>query len=67
MILFGLVLMMASAVFGNSREWYCKHVKDNFQICHKNDKGITRSPRECRCENMQFAKDDGSCKILSLI
>jgi len=57
MTVFGLVLMMACAVFG-TREWYCKLEKDKYQICHNNIKGKAKSPSECRCENMQFVRND---------
>jgi len=63
MTVYGLVLMMACAVYGNSSEWYCKHEKNKYQICHKNRDGIATSPRECRCENMQFSKHDGSNEL----
>ena len=67
MTVFGLVLMMACTVFGITREWYCKLEKDKYQTCHKNIKGRATPPSECRCENMQLAKSDGSCKFLLLI
>ena len=56
--------MMACTVFGITREWYCKLEKDRDQICHKNKEGIATPPSECRCENMQFAKNDDPCKFL---
>ena len=63
MVFFGLVLMLACATVDSSREWYCKIARDNYQICHKNPDGISDPPKECKCENMKFAKSDGSCKF----
>ena len=63
MVFFGLVLMLAYAAVDGSREWYCKIEQDKYQICHKNPNGIPEPPNECKCENMKFAKSDGSCKF----
>jgi len=67
MVLFGLVLMLACATIDarKSREWYCKIESDSYQICHNTNsaKGESKPPKECKCENMQFVKNDGSFQL----
>jgi len=63
MVFFGLVLMLAYAAVDASREWYCKMEQDKYQICHKNPDGIPEPPNECKCENIKFAKSDGSYEL----
>jgi len=63
MVFFGLVMMLVYAAVDASREWYCKIDKDHYQICHKNKDGIPDPPSRCKCENMKFAKSDGSFEL----
>lgn len=65
MVLFGLVLTLACAAIDarKSREWYCQLESDKYQICHKNPNGTASPPDECKCENMQFVKNDGTFEL----
>jgi len=63
MVFFGIVLMLAYEAVNASREWYCKLEDNKYQICHKNPNGIPEPPNECKCENMKFAKSDGSFEL----
>ena len=69
MVLFGLVLMLACAAIDarKSREWYCQMESDYYQICHKDITGKATSPDECKCENMQFVRNDGTCKFYLIL
>ena len=65
--LFGFVLMLAHAILASNDEWYCRLEIDQFQICRKCPKlsePCEEAPKTCKCQNMRFAKADGSCKFL---
>jgi len=62
MTIFGLVLMMACAVSGNPREWYCKREANKFEVCRKTRtlQEESNAPDECKCENMKFTRASDS-------
>ena len=62
-----LFLMQIFAVFAKHNEWYCQEADQKYQICRK-CKTLAEdcdnvATKDCKCENLKFAKNDGSCKL----
>ena len=66
-VLLLLGLMLVCSVFAKHDEWYCKVDSDKFQICRKcktlGENCDKVAPKDCKCENLKFIKNDRSCKL----
>ena len=62
-----LFLMQIFAVFAKHNEWYCQEADQKYQICRKCKTLVEDcdkvAPKDCKCENLKFDKNDGSCKL----
>ena len=62
-----LFLMQIFAVFAKHNEWYCQEADQKYQICRKCKTLVENcdkvAPKDCKCENLKFDKNDGSCKL----
>ena len=62
-----LFLMQVFAVFAKHNEWYCQEADQKYQICRKcktlGENCDKVAPKNCKCENLKFDKNDGSCKL----
>ena len=62
--------MQIFAVFAKHNEWYCQEADQKYQICRKcktlGENCDKVAPKNCKCENLKFDKNDRSCKLESI-